>query len=96
MVKIALLGTFVAYALSRVIHGDHIEEQREDSCAGENAQSIAKFLTPKLEILQENNVGEIYEGNNSHVQELIEIFEKLSKVNSCVVNRHKGEDMETN
>ena len=95
MVKIALLGTFVAYALSRVIHGDHIEEQREDSYAGENVNNHIgedlkrkrKFLEPNYKKSLQLEIYKLYKENHCHVRQMIELYEKLSKADDFVENR---------
>ena len=95
LVKIALLGTFVAYALSRVIHGDHIEEQREDSCSDENVNNhIGKDLKRKRKFLELNHekslkleIYKLYKENHCHVRQMIELYEKLSKADDFVENR---------
>ena len=95
LVKIALLGTFVAYALCRDIHGDHIEEQTEDSCEGENVNNqIGEDLKKKIKFLKLNHEKslklvnyKLFKENHCHVRQLIELYEKLSKADDFVENR---------
>ena len=94
LVKIALLGTFGAYAVCKVINGVAIEEDIEDSFDGDNldeypdegSKTYEKIIKLNHEKLLKYNIDEVYNENNFHVKELIELYEKLSEGEDYVKN----------
>ena len=94
LVKIALLGTFLAYAVCKAIHGVVIEENVEDSFDHENvdeypdegSRTYEKIIKLNHEKLLKYNIDEVYNENNFHVKELIELYEKLSEGEDYIKN----------
>ena len=95
LVKIALLGTFVAYtAVCRVFNDDSSNANIEDSIDGENkdehpekgSKTYARQININHGKLGKYDKDEPDIENNFHVKELIEIYEKLSEAEEYVQN----------